>query len=239
MRLLFNVHWFITVAVENCPQPKTLKYGRFSIMHDADNLRNLSTTSLPHGTNVFYQCNDGYQLEDSDSAFSKCEYGQWTGIVPKCIERPPHGSCPEPTAIPNAYYYYTGKDPLNRENGLEGSRIQYVCNSDRYELYGDGSRVCVNGQWSGPTPRCRFIAKSCSAPHSVMHGGYNFFNQNDGDTKKLIAEGSQVYYYCHSGYKMNVNISVMVCRDGVWHGLRPTCGRLWSGIRDLACRHYL
>jgi len=38
---------------------------------------------------------------------------------------------------------------------------------------------------------------------------------------------------------MNVNISVMVCRDGVWHGLRPTCGRLWSGIRDLACRHYL
>lgn len=220
---------YVDVVVENCPLPKTLKHGRMDIMRDttvnASMRRTTSPASISHGTHVFYQCNDGFQLDNNESAFSKCDYGQWTGIVPKCIKRPTHGSCPEPTAILNAYYYYTGKDPNNRETVLNGSRIQYVCNNDRYELYGDGSRVCLNGHWSGATPHCKFVAKSCSAPPSIMHGDYNFFGRNDETANLQIAEGSQVYYYCHSGYKMNVNISVMVCRDGIWHGQQPTCGR--------------
>ena len=146
----------LTVAVKSCPLPKNLAHGS-SIISSL----NTSTNSIPHGASIYYQCNIGYQLEDGTSSLSKCHYGDWSGAEPKCVEHPPQGSCPEPPAIHSGYYYYTGADSTNRKNAWEGSKIQYMCTSDRY--------ACPLLQLYQPTRTLRssslsFDSMQCTSP---------------------------------------------------------------------------
>ena len=119
-----------------------------------------------------------------------------------------------------------------------GSRVTYSCHSGYY-LVGSGSRICqASGNWSGTDPTCvlgeifhcmhkcyvcnaiwyliQYHIVGCTCPTAPLNGHTRFCTDTD-------PVGSDVYYYCNSGYT-RIGSSYRFCqRGGYWSGTHPLC----------------
>lgn len=82
------------------------------------------------------------------------------------------------------------------------------------------------GVWHGTLPRCAPNPLGCPVPPSIPNGQYSFYNERATVNGDMIEEGTQVYYFCHNGYKMkDKNVSLMLCMEGQWKGQIAVCGK--------------
>jgi hypothetical protein len=82
--------------------------------------------------------------------------------------------------------------------------IEFFCD-DGYTLYGSSQRVCLGDKWTDGAPTC---VPGCSSPPVVENANYNFFGkhtESSEENSKRIAEGSSVYYFCNSGFRLVKN----------------------------------
>ena len=69
----------------------------------------------------------------------------------------------------------------------------------------------------------------CPQPKHIDHGDHSLLREADDMDKDtgMIAEGSRVFYSCHTGYRFRDENGPpnMVCRRGQWQGILPSCGK--------------
>ena len=135
-----------------------------------------------------------------------------------------------PPSVSHSFMYdVNGLMLLNLNKTFEtGTKVFYVCEPG-YKQRRSPSITCNMGDWSGQGPECILSKSGCSAPPTVEHGDYSLLPRGTNVILEddRIAEGSQVFYYCHNGYKtVEANISAMSCNNGEWVGQLFNCGEL-------------
>ena len=174
---------------------------------------------VDHGTAAMYECDKPYHMLGMSKL--KCVSGEWKGQLPRCIIS---SICPPPDNIDYGFFDISFEGKANGTMDYrKGTKIFYICH-EGYTLVGSQHRVCDDGQWIGEIPKC--VPSGCERPAEIPNGGYNLFGHND-TTGMLVAEGSQIYYFCHSGYKLSQEVlpTKRECRDGRWTGDVPTCSK--------------
>jgi hypothetical protein len=162
---------------------------------------------------------------------------------PLSVERVPGlQSCDTPPpVVPHARssIYHT-RGPGDEEGEAGGALIAiYFCDNG-YRISGtDTTMRCQTGggaagTWHGTLPSCTSFT-TCNAPLDIDNGQYSFYTarrpypdaREDSTDLGLIEEGTQVYYFCHNGYKMKDNsyVSLMECKGGLWEGRVSECGK--------------
>lgn len=209
--------------MQHCGEPPSIKNGRYRVLHSPDNHFELNGIAM-EGTKIYYYCDNGFTIVNHADLILTCTQGDWTGRLPNCMMKYPESNCAQPPSIANGYFsMYTPSGTFG------GTKAIYFCYHG-YKPHGSTTISCLNQKWVGSPPAC-VMSKGCTHPPALLHGDYNFFGSSDADSEGLVAEGSQVYYYCHSGYKIeSLNASaVLECRDERWIGNMPKCGKLSIG----------
>lgn len=179
-----------------------------------------SRDRVPDGTQVVYVCDDQYKIQGPSKL--DCVDGKWPGQLPQCVRIP---TCPHPETIKNGFFDVSGPPRERNSDGTlqyeENTKIFYIC-VEGYKLMGNEHRVCQGGTWVGVVPSC--IPLGCSRPSAIPNGGFNLFSHND-TSGVYIPENSQVYYYCHNGFKLSQDqvSPKLVCKNGQWIGEIPSC----------------
>ena len=119
----------------------------------------VSMTGQSIGSTATYTCDSSYELVGDE--VRRCVDGEWTGQEPTCIRV----SLPQ-TAYTIIILFYLPElcdelsDPTNGgviwSTLTEGSVATYHCDNG-YELIGDDTRRCVDGEWTGQEPTCSSI----------------------------------------------------------------------------------
>ena len=106
-----------------------------------------------------YTCDPGYRLlGNSRRTYSN---GIWSGSEPSCDRSEPtsHYYVAHNVTMAHIFFLYTIvvcpslRSPANGDVQISGNAATYSCNK-RYELRGNGRRICSNGVWSGRQPSC-------------------------------------------------------------------------------------
>ena len=96
-------------------------------------------------------------------------------------------------------------------DGLDtGSVATYTCN-DGYLLFGDKTRTCRDGMWSGTEPVC--VLNACGPLSDPANGNV---------TVSGLASGSTATYSCDSGYMLS-GTGTRTCQNLQWTGEAPIC----------------
>jgi len=201
--------------IKRCPLPLVIPHSSSYLSQQASGV----IREVEHGTVAIYECDKPYHLLGPGKL--KCVSGDWMGPLPRCILST---VCPPPDNIKYGYFDISFDGKANGTIDYRtGTKIFYIC-QDGYSLVGSQHRVCQDGQWVGELPKC--VPSGCDMPDEIPNGGYNLFGHND-TTGLLVAEGSQIYYFCHSGYKLSQEprLTKRECRGGRWTGDVPTCLR--------------
>jgi hypothetical protein len=89
--------------------------------------------------------------------------------------------------------------------------IDYGCYPG-YKLVGNRTRTCLpNSVWSGREPTCKRI--TCPCPSSLVNGY----------TSGCSGNGTEVRYYCNSGYRVVGEYLALCNGDGQWSHRTPIC----------------
>lgn len=138
-------------------------------------------TNLNVGSVVHYQCDEGFEMEETGVMHCEEKTRRWAGDLPRC-ERV---SCKPPTSI--LHGSVEGKDYRY------GAMVTYKCDQG-YEMAGSSFSACqANKTWSAQPPEC--IPVSCGRLDPPDQGGIEI---ND------VTYGNVVKYYCHIGYELQV-----------------------------------
>ena len=220
-------------VMSSCIKPERIDHGGYNILYKEKIHSPIRWYSrLPNGVKLFYFCDDNYELKQdwgSTADHLLCQDGQWIGKQAVCVPKQaakvePEVACPAPPHVPHAQpSVYDAKNSEQASSNI----VIYFC-EDGYKISGDKTMRCENGEWMGSLPRCDAIPRGCPLPPQITHGDYNFYNQRpEAPMSKMlstITEGTQVYYFCHNGYKMkDKNISLMICMEGKWEGEVAVC----------------
>ena len=97
-------------------------------------------------------------------------------------------------------------------------------------------RTCLKSQWTGTLPVCVENHSGCLQPQNIEHGDFSFLGEKDNGDSGLIAENSEVFYSCRTGYRFEDESQAanLVCRGGHWQGMLPRCGTC-CGCKNEAC----
>lgn len=199
--------------IKRCSPPPAVEHSSSYLSQQASH----SIQEVEHGTAAMYDCNKPYQLVGRSKL--KCVSGEWRGELPQCVIS---SACPRPDNIKYGDFDIPYEQKMDGTAGYRsGAKIIYVCR-EGYSLVGSPHRICQAGQWIGKMPKC--IPSGCQRPEEIPNGGYNLFGHND-TTGMWVAEGSQIYYFCHSGYKLSQGQvpTKRECLAGHWTGEAPTC----------------
>ena len=158
------------------------------------------TTQYTFGTEVFFSCLGGYELNGSNATTCKAD-GSWSNVIPTC-------------SIINC-----GAPQLPLNGNVSGSTytfnstVEFLCDNS-YSLRGDSSSVCrINKTWSGKTPSC---LKQCL--NLQISSQSALFT-----VKEVYVEGETVSFWCLPGYQLKGN-TVLSCNfSGLWSGPVPSC----------------
>ncbi|XP_071819115.1 sushi, von Willebrand factor type A, EGF and pentraxin domain-containing protein 1-like isoform X8 [Apostichopus japonicus] len=162
-----------------------------------------------NGTEVVYSCPDGYALEGDMTAV--CLYGNWTlDTEPSCEVL----ECANPAPM----------DPMvnlkpDLESYTNGTEVQYSC-PNGFELNGDSSAVCVNGDWVfTEEPSCSVLSCDDVAPGDDVV-------ERDPSGSGPFPNGTKVVYSCPDGYDLSGDTTAL-CLYGNWTlDTDPSCTAL-------------
>ncbi|XP_065183373.1 sushi, von Willebrand factor type A, EGF and pentraxin domain-containing protein 1-like isoform X1 [Sycon ciliatum] len=165
--------------------------------------------SYHNGSQVEVICNEFYELTSALPTVL-CHNGEWANPIPRCILNPKH-SC---TPVPNPANGICG--PAKQEYAID----EYVvCTCDPgYGNQGSAIRYCLeNHQWSGKPGQCvRDHPKTCGDPGYPENGQL-------AHGRDFGRVGSQVSYYCRTGFSLRGRRVLTCQRDGRWDHPRPNC----------------
>lgn len=141
-----------------------------------------------HGMKAIYKCKDGFELIGTAarnfSSYVKCEYGNWVGNVPSCMEM----FCPFPGYVPNGKVLLVGNMGVYDYRSyvrkvVNNKQIMYDCDKGYYLSAGPPGATCVAGSWSpkempkcslGMHPRMRFNRRRRSI--TSLADAFHIFN---------------------------------------------------------------
>ncbi len=155
------------------------------------------------GAQVWYICNDGFNLVGSESR--RCQSNlQWSSMAPTCQSR----HCPRLN---------------NPENGIVklfdagqsvGAKVQYKCHFG-FSIVGSEFRRCQsNLQWSSMAPTCQ--SRHCPRLNNPENGIVKFLDVGH-------SVGAKVQYKCNSGFSI-IGSEFRRCQSNLqWSSMAPTC----------------
>ena len=123
-----------------------------------------------------------------------------------------------------AVFASPGAQPRLGHSMRAGTKLYYSCQKD-FVLEGNSDRTCIGGVWTGEEPKCR--SSGCGQPQNIVNGEFRFLGSNDASQEGKVVEGSEVFYFCKSGYRpvdSGQTNAKMTCHDGKWEGAVPECG---------------
>lgn len=149
------------------------------------------------GDQVFFQCDEGYELVGLPFKFCMQLSLEWSNPDPTCRKV----KCPTPPELSNGVY--TGNDFFFQDT------VVYQCNPG-YEIVGQNTITCLSvGQWSRTDVACLRI--SCGPPPVVRHAAYTL-NSNEDEGKF----NDTVDLSCLEGY-VGQGVSFQRCQaNGAW-----------------------
>ncbi|XP_076285732.1 hig-anchoring scaffold protein isoform X2 [Lasioglossum baleicum] len=113
-----------------------------------------------HGMRAAFKCKDGFQLvgggPNNDSKSIQCQYGNWTGDIPHCIQV----FCPFPGSIENGKVFLVGNMGVYDyrpyvKKVVNNKQIMYDCDKGYVLDEGPTGATCIGGKWSPKDlPKC-------------------------------------------------------------------------------------
>lgn len=113
-----------------------------------------------HGMKAIFKCKDGFELIGggpyNNSYSVECQYGNWTGDIPHCIEV----YCPFPGYVQNGKVLLVGNMGVYDyrpyvKKVINNKQIMYDCDKGYYLSEGPPGATCVGGSWSPKElPKC-------------------------------------------------------------------------------------
>ncbi|XP_074078655.1 C4b-binding protein beta chain [Macrotis lagotis] len=95
---------------------------------------------------VTFKCDTNYILKGSN--WTQCQKDHtWTPPLPICIRE----QCKPPQRSNHVHFKASNFNP--------GSRVTFYC-EDGYQLIGEQSLQCINGEWSGESPICEEVLEA-------------------------------------------------------------------------------
>ncbi|XP_028973250.2 sushi, von Willebrand factor type A, EGF and pentraxin domain-containing protein 1 isoform X3 [Esox lucius] len=155
-----------------------------------------------YGSEVRYECNDGYSLSDGKPKRVCQGDGLWgEGPVPSCEII----TCDPPQDISHGF--------LNGSSFNYDDVVEYVCFVG-YEVVGNPVLRCSSeGQWIGTVPECR----PCLCTPPVLKYGVVLGRDH--------ACGDRISFHCGEGYQVLGPAAATCEKGGVWSPGVPVCGR--------------
>ncbi|GBL94811.1 Limulus clotting factor C [Araneus ventricosus] len=195
---------------------------------------------FPPGTEMKFDCEDGYELEGNTWIIYCQLNGEWTSQPPKCIydytSEAPAIYCDHPGVDVNGIIEDNNGVTIvgQRQVYLPGAELKYRC-VDGYEVVGSNDLVCtLEGEWSSNPPRCRIRTTTamCKDPLPIQNGGVivyysrrTNFRTRDSDINNAreYPVRTRLSYDCKSGYRLEGEKN-LVCRPtGLWSAEKPMC----------------
>ncbi|XP_076642778.1 hig-anchoring scaffold protein isoform X2 [Halictus rubicundus] len=115
---------------------------------------------MDHGMRAAFKCKDGFELVGggpmNDSMSVQCQYGNWTGSIPHCIQV----FCPFPGSIENGKVFLVGNMGVYDyrpyvKKVVNNKQIMYDCDKGYVLDEGPTGATCVGGKWSPKElPKC-------------------------------------------------------------------------------------
>nr|WSP06976.1 complement binding protein [Macacine gammaherpesvirus 5]WUF06299.1 complement binding protein [synthetic construct]WUF06378.1 complement binding protein [synthetic construct]WUF06458.1 complement binding protein [synthetic construct]WVG99606.1 complement binding protein [Macaca mulatta rhadinovirus] len=182
---------------KRCPTPADLLNGAVHI-HGGDN-------ALKFGSNISYECNEGYDLIGSNVRFcilQDTENVNWDSNEPVCeIQK-----CIKPPAVEHGDYL-PNQDVYNY-----GDAITFKC-SLSYTLVGSTLVCTSNKKWSNSFPTCLMLV--CESPQ--IDNGYI-----DIGLSRRYNHGQSITVKCSDGYNI-VGPETLTCTNTTWVPPLPKC----------------
>ncbi|VEN60620.1 unnamed protein product [Callosobruchus maculatus] len=164
------------------------------------------------GHMAIFQCPVGFFV--SGEANLTCQAsGKWSAAVPKCelVKCP---SLDTPEGIPEPHLH------LEEHNNSFGGRAVFGC-AWGYRLQGPPGIECeLDGNWSGPLPKC--VPIQCPPPVLPVNG-HLIQSEAPGMDGGRYAVGSLVQFACEGAYKLEGEASIICTEMGVWSHPPPFC----------------
>ncbi|XP_031426366.1 sushi domain-containing protein 1 isoform X2 [Clupea harengus] len=162
------------------------------------------------GTNVFYECEEGYHKVGTGNISVCTENGLWSEVSFICKVV----TCGDPPLLPHAGQVWNGSITV-------GSTVMYYCNGGFYYVTGTNISECsADGYWTKPTVTCEEI--DCGVPTVWPHSCMLW--------TKASQMGAKVFYECDVGYYNAGPENVSVCTvDGVWSPPNVVCQEISCG----------
>ncbi|XP_071082649.1 clotting factor C-like isoform X2 [Haliotis cracherodii] len=196
------------------------------------------------GTEVIYECNQGYVLDGQYSLVCE-EDGEWNHGTPRCkeVEQEPKVTCPTLTVLVHGSLTQGPESPTNKN--VPGIRVVYECDVGFVLHPNIPERYChIDGAWYPPVqPKCVPVV-TCPDPGTPKKGIRCFGNgcipgsRNStcpssshvtvGNETVFLpegnyGEGARVYYKCNQAYNM-IGPKFRRCQeDGTWTASLPHC----------------
>uniref|UniRef100_A0A8C3RKV1 Sushi domain-containing protein n=1 Tax=Chelydra serpentina TaxID=8475 RepID=A0A8C3RKV1_CHESE len=211
LRCMSHSQWSDTSSfflAKSCPHPGEPENGRLVIL-----------TDLMFGATVNFICEEGYRLIGDAERKCVLEGSQvtWDKEIPYCQVIP----CRPPPEIEHGTHTGTTMEEFNY-----GTSVTYQCNTVErgqvpFSLIGEPSIHCtskdnVNGDWSGPAPKCKVI--HCEQP-KVDHG-----KQMTGYSPVYTYRAS-VLFECEHRYTLKGNNILQCNENSRWDPQLPVCER--------------
>jgi len=235
-----------------CYPPPTVQHTAVNLLlHNGSVLATAEDRMAPY-TRVHYTCLSGWQLVIQGQDEMVCMHGRWSGDEPQCTVRTSrHGTCGYLPPLEHSKVYFklyssasmSGRDDIRQEDYPDGmvpdGVVAYFQCGAGYSLRGSSARVCHDAVWTGTQPLCLPVSLTgCPPPPNIQFGDNSYkgnihmalsFGLSElPDQSHVVAEGTQVIYFCHNGYELadERDADRLVCRGGSWThdaGSTPQC----------------
>ncbi|XP_039599286.1 beta-2-glycoprotein 1-like [Polypterus senegalus] len=163
-------------------------------------------SSLEFGSNLTFQCMEGYFLHGQNTSHCKDD-GTWDVGLPHC----------EPIFCPMPDIPHFGKikhiRPMEGNKTRFGEQVQYECQPP-FVLFGNETAFCqADGNWT-EMPQCKKV--SCSPPTSIPNGFMSFAVIREYGYQENIKYG------CKPDFVLDGPSEVQCMKTGKW-SLKPVC----------------
>ncbi|XP_038947271.1 complement factor H-related protein B isoform X3 [Rattus norvegicus] len=161
------------------------------------------------GQSAKVQCYSGYSLPNGQDTMICTENG-WSP-PPKCVRINSTKICGPPPPIDNGD---TTSFPLQRY--IPSSSVEYQCQS-LYQLQGNKTIICINGEWSDP-PKC---LHPCIISKEIMEK-HNITFRWEEKQKRYYQSGETQEFKCKNGHHLaTTQPLITICINGQIN--YPTC----------------
>ncbi|XP_072552188.1 C4b-binding protein alpha chain-like isoform X2 [Salminus brasiliensis] len=159
--------------------------------------------TFSNGSTVKLTCVVGYKAVRFAKKSIQCLGDQWTDLEFQCQKK----SCGALGEIYNGRYLY--------EEGIEfGATVTAECNPG-YQLFGQNTRICREGGWSGRAPVCEAV--KCTEPPRIDNG------RLEEPHYEVYEHGQSVSYSCNKDYNMIGTATITCSSNGLFQPSPPQC----------------